>query len=50
MINLGSETLRKYGIDPFVMPYDKGNKYQKRLARYVNHKAIFKKIKWSEYV
>lgn len=44
------ETLRKYGINPFVMPYDKNDKYQKRLARYVNHKAIFKKIKWRDYV
>ena len=36
-------------IDPFVMPYNKKDKYQKRFARWVNHKAIFKTVKWEEY-
>ncbi len=41
--------LRDLGIDPFVMPYDKDNPYQKRFARWVNHKAIFKSVKWADY-
>jgi len=44
------ETLRGFGIDPFVMPYNKFNKYQKRFARWVNHKAIFKYSEYKEYV
>lgn len=43
------ETLRNLGIDPFVMPYDKSDLYQRTLARWVNHKAIFKSIKWQDY-
>lgn len=43
------ETLRNLGIDPFVMPYNKKDLYQKAFARWVNHKAIFKKVKWSDY-
>lgn len=43
------ETLRKLRIDPFVMPYNKFNPYQKDFARWVNHKAIFKSVSWKEY-
>jgi len=43
------ETLRKLGISPFVMPYDKNDLYQKAFARWVNHKPIFKKVKWQDY-
>lgn len=43
------ETLRKLKISPFVMPYNKKDPYQKRFARWVNHKAIFKSVKWEEY-
>lgn len=43
------EKLRKLKIDPFVMPYNKKDPYQKRFARWVNHKAIFKSVKWKEY-
>lgn len=31
------------------MPFNKKCKYQKDFARYVNHKAIFKSIKWQDY-
>jgi hypothetical protein len=31
------------------MPYDPSNRYQKRLARYVNNKVIFKTRSWEEY-
>jgi hypothetical protein len=41
--------LREMKIDPFVMPYDKNNSYQKKIARWVNHKAIFKSVKWKDY-
>jgi hypothetical protein len=43
------ETLRRLGIDPFVMPYNKKDPYQKAFARWVNHKAIFKTVKWEDY-
>lgn len=43
------EYLRSIKIDPFVMPYNKEDKYQRRFARWVNHKAIFKTVKWEEY-
>jgi len=41
--------LRDLGIDPFVMPYNKRDEYQRRFARWVNHKAIFKSVSWREY-
>ena len=44
------EKLRDLHIDPFVMPYDKKDRYQKDFARWVNNKAVFKTVKWSEYL
>ncbi len=41
--------LRKLKIDPFVMPYNKHDPYQRAFARWVNHKAIFKSCTWVEY-
>jgi hypothetical protein len=43
------ELLRNLGVNPFVMPYNKANNYQKKFARWVNHKAIFKSVKWENY-
>lgn len=43
------ESLRKLKIDPFVMAYNKKNYYQRRFARWVNHKAIFKSVAWKDY-
>lgn len=43
------EKLREFGITPFVMPFNKSDKYQKRFARWVNHVAIFKTVKWENY-
>ena len=43
------ELLRSLKVDPFVMPYDKKNDYQKKFSRWVNHKAIFKTVKWQDY-
>lgn len=35
-------TLRDMGANPFVMPFDKTDRYQKDLARWCNNKFIFK--------
>ena len=35
-------TLRDLGANPFVMPFDKGDRYQKDLARWCNNKFVFK--------
>ena len=43
------KSLRKLKIDPFVMPFNKQCQYQKDFARWVNHKAIFRKVKWQDY-
>ena len=43
------EKLRELGVSPFVMPFNKSDNYQKRFARWVNHKAIFKSTKWEDY-
>ena len=42
-------TLRELGIDPFAMAYDKTDYYQRRFARWVNHKAIFMSVEWKDY-
>jgi hypothetical protein len=41
--------LREEKINPFVMPFDKTDKYQKTFARWVNMKACFKSCTWEEY-
>jgi len=43
------ETLAQIGYDPFVMPYNRKDFYQRNFARWVNHKAIFKTIPWEVY-
>lgn len=49
------EFLRSLGVDPFAQPYrEPGSKKVpaqnlRRLARWVNHKAIFKSIPWVKY-
>lgn len=43
------ERLRSLKIDPFVMPYNKHDGYQRSLARWVNHKAIFNSVGWKDY-
>ena len=35
-------TLRDLGKNPFVMPFDKADPYQRHLARWCNNKAVFK--------
>lgn len=41
--------LHNYGVNPFVMPYDRRDNYQRRFSRWVNHKAIFKTVRWTDY-
>lgn len=43
------ELLRSLGVESFVMPFDKTNEYQRRFARWCNHKAVFKTVPWTEY-
>jgi len=41
--------LKSWGCDPYVMPYDKSDLYQRRFARWVNHRAVFKSCSFEEY-
>ena len=43
------DCLRQLGIDPFVMPYDKNDLYQRSFARWCNVKSIFAKVPWQMY-
>ena len=43
------QVLKDYGCDPFVMPYNREDPYQRRFTRWVNHKATFKTVSWSDY-
>lgn len=43
------EILRSLGVESFVMPFDKSDNYQRRFARWCNHKAIFKTVAWKDY-
>jgi hypothetical protein len=43
------EVLRGLGAMPFAMPFDKEDRMQKRFARWVNHKAVFRSVPWGEY-
>lgn len=43
--------LRDLGVSPFVMPFDRSDDYQRRLARWCNSKPIFKTVPtFEEYV
>lgn len=41
--------LKGIGCDPFVMPFDRTNQYQRDFTRWVNHKAQFKTVSFKEY-
>ena len=43
------EKLRELKIDPFVMPFDKSDTYQRNFARWVNMKAVWRTVKWEDY-
>jgi len=42
-------TLRDWGCNPYVMPFDRTDEYQRSFTRWVNHKAIFKSVPWEDY-
>lgn len=42
-------TLKDLGCKPYIMPYNKFDKYQKNFSRWVNHRAIFNSVKWEDY-
>ena len=42
-------TLHKLGANPFVMPFDKSQPYQKQLARWCNNKFIFRMTSFDDY-
>lgn len=43
------ELLRSLGVDPFVMPFDKADRYQRAFARWVNAKPAFRSCSWDAY-
>ncbi len=43
------EKLRELKVNPFVMPFNKKDRYQRNFARWCNHKAIFKTVSWEDY-
>ena len=42
-------TLHNLGANPFVMPFDKSDRYQRDFARWCNNKIIFKSTSWQDY-
>lgn len=43
------ETVHHYGANPFVMPFDKTDPYQRHFARWCNNKAVFKSTLFADY-
>lgn len=43
------EFLRKLGCKPFVMPFNKNDKYQRAYTRYVNNRIVFNSCSWENY-
>jgi len=43
------ELLRSLDAVPYVMPYDRTDKRQRDMARWVNHMAVFRSCTWDEY-
>lgn len=41
--------LKERGCLVYVMPFDRADGYQSKFARWVNHRAIFNTVAWSEY-
>ena len=40
--------LKDWGCDPYAMPYDKSDPYQKKFVRWVNRRAVFHSCTWEE--
>lgn len=43
-------TLKELGCMPFVMPYNKSDRYQKAFTRWVNFRSVFKSCTWGNYL
>ena len=41
--------LKDWGCDPYAMPYNKFDPYQKKFVRWVNRRAVFHSCSWEEY-
>ena len=41
--------LKDWGCDPYAMPYDKSDPYQKKFVRWVNRRAVFHSCTWEEF-
>ena len=41
--------LKGLGCDPYAMPYDKSDPYQRRFCRWVNRREVFQKVEWKDY-
>ena len=41
--------LKDWGCDPYAMPYNKFDPYQKKFVRWVNRSAVFHSCSWEEY-
>jgi hypothetical protein len=44
------ETLRKFKISPFVMPFNKRDRYQMDFGRWCNRKELFKSCSFKDYI
>jgi len=45
------ETLRHMKIDPYIMPFNKDDWYQRKMRDYVNCKDLFKSgTTWEQYI
>lgn len=41
--------LKDWGCDPYAMPYNKFDPYQKKFVRWVNRRAVFHSCSWEDY-
>ena len=41
--------LKDWECDPYVMPYNKSDPYQRKFARWVNRRAVFHSCSWEDY-
>lgn len=43
------QIVKSLGADPFVMPFDRHDPYQRRFARWVNNMTAFNSMTWDEW-
>jgi len=41
--------LKGLGCDPYAMPYDKTDPYQRKFCRWVNRREVFNTVEWEDY-